>query len=455
VSQQTPNPHSASTDILQAPLFLGIDLGTSGVRAFVIDSSERVVTQAEVQYEQAEYSAKPVQPQNWWQAVLKVLNDLQTTTQHNIACFIVSICVDGTSSSVLICDSDGQPLNETLMYFDQRAEQQASRIREIAPEHHPAAAVTSGLAKWLWLQDNTRLENDYHYLHQADWIAGKLAGKFNFSDENNALKSGYDAQNKRWPEWVKSLLTQAEALPQIQPAGKAVCKIAKSTAQQFGFAEDTLIVAGTTDSTAAVIATGACNVGDAVTSLGSTLVLKVISDGPVSDAATGIYSQPFGEHWLVGGASNSGGAVLRQFFNDQQMSEYQLQIDTNQPTQLDYYPLPAVGERFPVNDPLMTARITPRPKSDVIFFQGLLEGIANIEYQGYKKLNANGAPWPSSIRTTGGGSKNPAWNIIRQTTLNIAFLETQHSEAAYGSAVLARRGWEEHKARMKQLETSA
>lgn len=426
----------------QAPLFLGVDLGTSGVRVFVIDATERVITQAAVRYPSSSLNvSKQVKADSWWHALSKLLSDLFQASP-DIAKAIVSISVDGTSSSVLISDQNGQVLTDALMYFDQRAEQQAHRIRAVAPEHHPATAVTSGLAKWLWLQDNTQLKNDYLYLHQADWVAGKLAGKFGFSDENNALKSGYDVQNKCWPNWVKHLLNP-QALPQIQSPGKAVCKIAKSVARQFGFTENTLIVSGTTDSTAAVIATGASEVADAVTSLGSTLVLKVISERPVSDAATGIYSQPYGDHWLVGGASNSGGAVLREYFTDQQMSDYQHQIDSRHPTQLDYYPLVAMGERFPVNDPQMLSRTTPRPKSDVIFFQGLLEGIANIEYQGYQKLNINGAPWPKSIRTTGGGSHNPAWSIIRENTLKIPFLQTQQHEAAFGSALLAKRGWEE------------
>lgn len=439
------NTDSAPLSQSESPLFLGIDLGTSGVRAIVIDTSGDIICQARSRYsEPVSNQPAKINPDNWWRAVVKVLQELRATSPQCIRS-IAAIAVDGTSSTVLLSDEHGEPLTEALMYFDPRAEQQAMCIGKVAPEHHPATAPTSGLAKWLWLKEHTTLQGKYHLLHQADWIAGKLAGQFGFSDVNNALKSGYDPLQNSWPDWVKALVAQPAALPRVFPTAKAVCTISAGIAEEFGFKQDVLLVSGTTDSTAAVIATGANHVGDAVTSLGSTLVLKVICNKPVNDASVGIYSQPFGKFWLAGGASNSGGAVLRQYFNEQQMADYEQQLDVSQPTQLDYYPLPAEGERFPLNNPHMKSRTTPRPQSDVIFFQGLLEGIANIEYQGYKKLHAAGAPWPISIRTTGGGSQNQAWKTIRQNLLRLPMPEVQHAEAAYGSAILARRGWEEYR----------
>ena len=77
-----------------------------------------------------------------------------------------------------------------------------------------------------------------------------------------------------------------------------------------------------------------------------------------------------GDSWLVGGASNSGGAVLRQLFSDQQLAQLSAAIDPSQVSPLDYYPLPAAGERFPVNDPLLAPRLEPRPEDDTQFLHG-------------------------------------------------------------------------------------
>ena len=82
----------------------------------------------------------------------------------------------------------------------------------------------------------------------------------------------------------------------------------------------------------------------------------------------------------------------------------------------------------------------PRPTDDVEFFQGLLEGIALIEQKGYERLAELGAPFPNKIYTTGGGASNSAWTTIRSLILGAPITESQHTEAAYGSALLAKYG---------------
>lgn len=93
----------------------------------------------------------------------------------------------------------------------------------------------------------------------------------------------------------------------------------------------------------------------------------------------------------AGGASNSGGAVLRSFFTDTQLAELTARIDIAASPGLDYYPLPRPGERFPVNDPELPPRMKPRPESDVEFLHGLLEGIADVEARAYGLLRDMGA----------------------------------------------------------------
>lgn len=93
-----------------------------------------------------------------------------------------------------------------------------------------------------------------------------------------------------------------------------------------------------------------------VTSLGSTLAIKLLSKSRVDDARFGVYSHRLDDKWLVGGASNTGGAVLRQLFTDVQLQKLSEQINPSLPSSLDYYPLPAIGERFPVADPNMNPR---------------------------------------------------------------------------------------------------
>ncbi|MES9981573.1 MAG: FGGY-family carbohydrate kinase, partial [Candidatus Thiodiazotropha sp. 6PLUC5] len=219
-----------------------------------------------------------------------------------------------------------------------------------------------------------------------------------------------------------------------------VGKLSKHVADVTGLMPGIPIVTGTTDSNAACLASGATAIGDAVTSLGSTLVLKILSDHPVFDSQYGIYSHRLGDRWLVGGASNSGGAVLRHHFNDQEMARLSPELKPDQSTGLDYYPLNSPGERFPVNDPDLPPKLVPKPNSDLLFFQGLLEGIANIEQQGYQRLASLGTPTPKQVFSIGGGAINESWRIMRQQRLKVPVIRSEQQEAAYGVALLALKG---------------
>jgi len=196
-------------------------------------------------------------------------------------------------------------------------------------------------------------------------------------------------------------------------------------------------MAGTTDGVAAFIAAGATKPGQAVTSLGSTLVLKLLSETPVYSPEHGIYSHPLGKYWLAGGASNSGGSVLLQHFSREQLNEMTPKLKPEQQTGFDYYPLPATGERFPVSDPDMAPQLEPRPEDDVQFFQAMLEGMANIEKQGYDLLAELGALKITDVLTAGGGSRNDAWKIIRENLLGVPVSKAKHDDAAYGAALIA------------------
>ena len=90
--------------------------------------------------------------------------------------------------------------------------------------------------------------------------------------------------------------------------------------------------------------------------MGSTLAIKLLSNTRIEDSRFGVYSHRLDDKWLVGGASNTGGVVLRQLFTDDQLEKLSEQINPSQISTLDYYPLPKAGERFPVADPDLAPR---------------------------------------------------------------------------------------------------
>ncbi|RWX60159.1 FGGY-family carbohydrate kinase, partial [Mesorhizobium sp. M2A.F.Ca.ET.039.01.1.1] len=292
-------------------------------------------------------------------------------------------------------------------------------------------------AKALWFQ---RLPDIHAVLHQADWIAGQLSGRFDVSDENNSLKTGYDAEACRWPEWIAATGMRMELLPAVVRPGSVTARLTAAAAGLFGLPRDVAVVAGTTDGCASFLATGAVAAGDGVTALGSSLTIKILSDRPIFAPRYGIYSHRLGDAWLAGGASNTGGKVLAQHFSLARIIELSATIDPATETGLDYYPLGSPGERFPIADPALQPRLLPRPRSDADYLKAMLEGIAAVEALGYRRLAELGAPPLTSVRSVGGGAANAAWTAIRQRKLGVEFRPALSDEAAAGTARLALKG---------------
>jgi D-ribulokinase len=403
-------------------LSLGIDFGTSGARAIVIDNDRNICWSGRADY------GHPQSAHIWQNVLLEIVQSIP----HPIKNQVGRIAIDGTSSTVLLLDNQGQILGEPLLYSDDRGRDYLDEVGAIAPPGHQTRSATSSLAKLLWYSHQSYFGQARYLLHQADWLAALLHGQWGYSDYHNALKLGYDPVHLEYPDW---LLTSpySPLLPKVMTPGHPLFPPLAS----YGFAPNCQVCAGTTDSIAAFAATGAAQPGEAVTSLGSTLVLKLLSTMPITSVEHGVYSHRWGDLWLTGGASNSGGAVLRHFFSNEELANLSQQINGQQDGDLDYYPLLKPGERFPINDPHWPPRLEPRPSQDSAFLQGLFIGIAKIEAQGYQLLQDLGATPVIRIYTAGGGAQNLVWQKIRQRYLMAPVEPAKQQEAAYGAALLA------------------
>jgi sugar (pentulose or hexulose) kinase len=350
---------------------------------------------------------------------------------------VSALAVDGTSGTLVAIDDRGVPLAPGSLYNDRADDADIRAVERVAPPQAAVHGATSPLARAMRL---LRTPGTTRVLHQADWIAAQLTGCFDVSDESNALKTGYDPVDRRWPDWIAATGVASSQLPGVVAAGSIIGQVSAEASRRFGLSTQTVVVAGMTDGCAAFMATGALRPGDAVTSLGSTLVLKLASEKPLFAPEYGIYSHRIGDLWLAGGASNTGGAVLAQFFSAEQLRELSSRIDPSVSTGLDYYPLPAPGERFPINDPALAPRLIPRPDDDAVFLQGLFEGIARVEALGYRRLSELGGPRLARVISVGGGAANETWRRIRAAALGVPVVASANDEAAVGVARLALSG---------------
>jgi D-ribulokinase len=413
-----------------SPLAMGIDFGTSGVRAAIVDADRQV----QWRYRRG-YPPGATDHGRWRQALVTLLGKVPPALGRALG----RIAIDGTSGTVVLCDRAGHPLAPARLYNQACAAKIVDQLRALVPPQSPAMGATSSLAKLLeWQQ--TLPPDPWHQatylLHQADWLSAQLHGQWGYSDYHNSLKLGYDVGELTYPP---ALLDQpwTPLLPRVLAPGQAIAPVTAAIATQFGLSPQCQVMAGTTDSIAAFLASGAQQPGDGVTSLGSTLVIKLLSQQRIEASQYGIYSHRLGRYWLAGGASNTGGAVLQRFFDAPTLVALSQRIDPQAPTSLDYYPLLQPGERFPLNDPQLRPRLTPRPEDDVTFLHELLVAMARIEKQGYRLLEQLGASSLRQIYTAGGGANNDTWRTLRADQLQVPIKIAASTEAAVGTAYLA------------------
>ena len=419
--------------MLPEPLGLGVDLGSSGLRLALINRAG--VLQAELS---SDYPAPFHDPQGWREGLIALCAQLPAPLRQAVA----AIAVDGTSGTLLLCHGDGSLLSgdlaSALPYHQACPRQAAAAAALVGPQAalSAAASASGSLARALQLLERaaTRQGSGPWLLrHQADWLMGWLLGDWRWGEEGNNLRLGWDLQGQNW---LGSIGRQpwSSALPHIRPSGCTVGGLGAAAAAALGLSEDCRVVAGSTDASAAVLAADP-QPGDGITVLGTTLVLKQFSPLPLQ--GPGISCQRLAGQWLVGGASNAGAGVLRQFFSDAQLVELSRQIDPRRSSGLQLRPLPRPGERFPVDDPWLEPVLEPRPVSDALYLQGLLEGLARIERDGWRRLEQLGAPPLQRVISLGGGARNPQWRAIRQRTLGVPVLNRPQCSAAQGMARLA------------------
>ncbi|MBM5813948.1 MAG: sugar kinase [Cyanobacteria bacterium M_DeepCast_100m_m1_067] len=410
-------------------LGLGIDLGSSGLRiALVAPGGPRLVEEA------SPYPSSLDDPWGWVSGLGALCARLPEELRRRVG----AIAIDGTSGTLLLCSPNGEPgpgpLGLALPYH-QACREQAAAAAALA-ERGPACSASGSLARALHLlaaAAQAAESGPWLLRHQADWLMGWLLGDWRWGEEGNNLRLGWNLQCQAWAGTIGEQ-PWAPALPEVCRSGTVLGTLTAEVAAQLGLPSDAHVVAGSTDANAGVLAAEPQS-GDGITVLGTSLVLKQFSPVPIEGA--GISCHRVNGRWLVGGASNAGAGILRRFFCDDQIAALSRQIDPHQPSGLTLRPLPARGERFPVDDPELEPILEPRPISDARYVQALLEGLTAIEREGWQRLHQAGAPALRRVITLGGGARNPQWRRLRQQLLGIPVLNRPGLSAALGMARLA------------------
>ena len=418
-----------------SPLALGLDLGSSGLRLALAEADGDGPAELLIETS-SPYPGSFNEPEAWRQGLISLTQQLPAELRRRVS----AIAIDGTSGTLLLCRHDGSLLPGTLglaLPYHLACPAQAQRARLLCcQDASPAASASGSLVRALELlhqAGQAGAGSELLLRHQADWLMGWLLADWRWGEEGNNLRLGWDLARNRWTGSIASQ-PWAAALPTIRASGTVLGALAAATAEALGLPSSCQVVAGSTDANAAFLAADPQE-GDGVAVLGTTLVLKQFAAAPIH--AAGISCHRLAGRWLVGGASNAGAGVLRRFYSDAQITELSRQIDPERPTGLDLLPLPAPGERFPVDDPALEPRLEPRPVSDALYLQALLEGLTAIEARGWRRLRQLGAPPLRQVITLGGGAHNPQWRQLRQRALGVPVRNRPRLSAALGMARLA------------------
>lgn len=426
-------------------LVVGIDVATAAVRVMVCNETGTVVSSAEeplpsVQRPRSGWAEQDASA--WWPATAAALRAATAGASGHGT--VSAVCVSATSGTVVAVSPQADPLGPALMYDDRRAAAQADLAAAAGRDRWNRLGVTVtssfSLPRIGWLAAR-HAGQQWRLAHVADYMGWRLAGQRVPLDWSHALKSGYDALDGEWAhEALDALAIPPEVLPRVdRPTGEAgtVCA---GAAAATGLPRGCSIRLGMTDGCAGQLAAGAERPGQFATVLGTTLVIKGVTAGLVTDPLGSIYSHrhPAGT-WLPGGASNTGGEALARW-DPGRLAGLDQAADARGPSTIISWPLRRAGERFPIVAPDAVGFTEGSAADEADAYRADLEGVAYLERLAYDRLSELGARRTGPVITVGGGGRSLAWSKIRASVLGDGVAIAAHASTSLGACLLAAAG---------------
>ena len=415
---------------------LGVDLATAHARVVALDTDGTMLGQRDAALPPVRTPAEGAREQDPdYLAVVTTLLGGLAADLGDRAREVQALSITGTSGTLVPCDRDGRPTGPALLYNDQQSGPEADRLRDAGIDASP----TSPMARIGRLVcDGAAL-----VLHTPDVVHAGLVGHVVAADTSHALKAGIDPERCTWDDQaLRALDVPESAVPALVHPGTVLGEVAPEVAARAGLPGGVLVVAGMTDGCTAQMAAGAVALGDSVGVLGTTLVLKAVTDHEVRGVGGALYSHyaPDGS-WWAGGASNVGARpVAEEFGGTTAEAIWRLEAEASAlgPSPVVAYPLRGRGERFPfarrdAEGFTVGASAALDAGQD---YRTFLEGVAFVERLALDTLRERGVV-PQLHHLAGGGSRSRLWSRIRATVLEVPTVLAHRASSAYGAALLA------------------
>lgn len=435
--------------------YLGIDVGTGGSRAVLIDKDGKIIASATVEHE-AFASPKlgwaEQSPKDWWQACSKAIREV---LEKSKAEEIGAIGFSGQMHGAVLLDKSDNVLRPALIWCDQRTEKQCAEITEkIGAERlielvsNPAVTGFT-LPKLLWVRENEPeiWSQVKTVLLPKDYIRLKLSNDkvSDVADSSGTLL--FDVQNRKWSsEMLDVFEIDKNILPYVYESIEVTGKVSKRAAAETGLNEGTLIVAGAGDNAAGAIGMGVTRSGMLSATIGTSGVVFAVTDQPKLDLKGRIHTlcHAIPNRWHNTGVTQGAGLSLQWFrenfgggksYDDLVDEAAKISSGSDGAIWLPYL----MGERSPHLDSKARAVFVGLTASHTKahLTRAVLEGVAfslRESLEIFKELGAT----VERIRLGGGGAKSPLWRQIQADVYgkDVETLEADEG-AAFGAAILA------------------
>ena len=427
---------------------LGIDLGTSAVKAIVLDTEGHALSVSKVGYEviTPQPGWAEGDPNAWWNATVAAV---QAATRKASAARISAIGLSGQMHGVVPTDKDGQPTRAALLWADTRAEEELKRYQALPPAllQRLANPLVPGMAGPLlcWLADHepSAYQAMRWALQPKDWLRFCLTGSVAADPSDASATLLYDLSADHWADDVIATLgLRRELFPPLSPSGASAGTLAPDAAEVLGLAPGLPVATGAADTAAAVLGTGLLAPGPIQLTLGTGAQLVQLCPEPLADPTgrTHLYRAADGTNWYRMAAVQNAGLALDWVHHTMGASWDELYASAAAVPPgaggLTFLPY-LTRERAHHQNPHSTAafmgmRIDHQREH---LLHAALEGVVFGIRAALEALPGTSEPTP--LRLAGGGSVHAAWRQMLADVLGRALITVETSDAsARGAALL-------------------
>jgi xylulokinase len=441
-------------------MYLGIDIGTGGTRALLIDERGAVragCTSVHEDMTMARPRWAEQRPENWWDAAVDAIRGALALAGA-VGRDVRGIGLSGQMHGLVLLDGAGAVIRPSLIWCDQRSQPQVDAVNaKVGRENvlrYIANPVLTGftLPKLLWVRDNEprHFERARKMLLPKDYVRFQLTGEYASEVSDASGTAVFDVVNRRWSfEMMDALGLDRALLPECRESVEVSGEITPRIAELTGLAAGTPVVGGGGDQASSAIGNGIVEAGVVSCTLGTSGVvfahMEQVAYDPAGRVHTFCHAVP--GKWHVMGVTQGAGLSLQWFRNqlapgtsyDALMAEAaQSPAGAQGLFWLPYL----MGERTPHLDAMARGGwiglTNSHTRADLI--RAVIEGVCYSQRDCLDIVESLGVA-VESVRASGGGAKSAFWRQLLASILNrrVVTLETQEG-SAYGAALLALAG---------------